>query len=331
ALPSADDRQHILLYEAAEGGAGVLRRLVEDAATVPAIARLALEIVHFDSDSGRDRRHPRGAREDCEAACYDCLLSYFNQRDHRLLDRQLLPDLLRAWTQATVRTSPAPVPRDNHLLRLLNLCQPELERTWIRKLDQAGLRLPTDAQRLVEGCRVRPDFLYQEDGVAIFIDGPPHDTPEQRAKDEQQTDALEDQGFTVIRFGHGEDWELILERYPTLFGKPAVPTNQSTATPSHDELDPDDFAAEWRVIVERLVSVHGVAVEPGNEVIEDGRVLDLDLATVRKGDIVLRLVDDGRLTADSVADALARQGHRVVRVSATETDVVKRILSAFEE
>ncbi len=31
------------------------------------------------------RRAPR-AREDCEAACYDCLMSYANQPDHQLLD-----------------------------------------------------------------------------------------------------------------------------------------------------------------------------------------------------------------------------------------------------
>ena len=95
------------------------------------------------------------------------------------------------------------------------------------------------------------------------------------------------------------------------------------------QCDPEDFAAEWRAVMERLVSVHGMTVEPGNEVIEDGRVIDLDLATVRKGDVELRLVDDGQSTADAVADALAGQGHRVVRVSATETGIVERILSAF--
>ena len=218
ALPSSDERRQILLYEASEGGAGVLRRLVEDPNTLPAVARLALEIAHFDPDSGKDQRRAKGAREDCEAACYDCLLSYFNQRDHRLLDRQLLPGVLGGWMRGSVRPSPTPIPRADQLTRLLNLCQSELERRWLRLVDRLQLKLPSDGQRLIEGCSVRPDFLYREEGAAIFVDGPHHDVPEQQAKDEEQRDILENRGLTVLRFHFAADWEPILRRYPTLFG-----------------------------------------------------------------------------------------------------------------
>ena len=36
--------------------------------------------------------------EECDAACYRCLLSYYNQPDHKLLDRKLseVTDLLCA-------------------------------------------------------------------------------------------------------------------------------------------------------------------------------------------------------------------------------------------
>ena len=328
-LPSSDERKHILLYEAAEGGAGVLRRLAEDADTLPAIARVALEIAHFDPDTGEDQHRPRGAREDCEAACYDCLLSYFNQRDHRLLDRQLLPDLLRPMMQASVRTSPAPVPREDQLTRLFNLCQSDLERKWARMVDRMGLKLPSDAQRLVESCGVRPDFLYRDEGVAIFVDGPPHDAPEQRAKDDEQQDALEDHGLTVIRFHHTEEWEPILRRYPTLFGTPTAASEPAPAPSAGAGFDPEDFGAEWREVMTGLAAADGVTVEPGDEVMEDGRVIDLDLATVRKGERVLRLVDDAQSTADAVANALANQDHRVLRATATESGLVERILAAL--
>ena len=41
------------------------------------------------------------------------------------------------------------------------------------------LRPPSDGQYLIEACSTRPDFFYREHNAAIYIDGPPHDTPEQ--------------------------------------------------------------------------------------------------------------------------------------------------------
>ena len=54
-LPDVDERVGVHLYEAAEGGAGVLRRLVEDPDAISAVAKRALEICHFDPDTGQDR------------------------------------------------------------------------------------------------------------------------------------------------------------------------------------------------------------------------------------------------------------------------------------
>ena len=91
------NRQLILLYESAEGGAGVLRQLVDDPPAFSRVAREALQLCHFDPDTGADRRRAPSSREDCEAACYDCLMSYSNQREHDLLDRQKIRELLLEW------------------------------------------------------------------------------------------------------------------------------------------------------------------------------------------------------------------------------------------
>ncbi|MCP5056574.1 MAG: DEAD/DEAH box helicase [bacterium] len=331
ALPSAEDRQQILLYESAEGGAGVLRRLVEDPKAIPAVARLALEIAHFDPDNGEDQRHARGARETCEAACYDCLLSYFNQRDHRLVDRHLLPELLAPWLTASIRTSPAPMPREKQVARLLNLCQSGLEREWVHTIDRMGLRLPSDAQQLIEDCGVRPDFLYRREGAAIFVDGPHHDTAEQQATDAEQQDRLEDHGLTAVRFHHGADWDGVIHRYPSLFGTPSAATEPIPAPVASDEFDPEDFDATWRELLSDLAAEPGITVEAGEEVMQDGRVVDLDLATVRRGESVLRLVDGTRASAERVAQALGSQGHRVESVYPDEPDLLQKVISALDQ
>ena len=67
---------------------------------------------------GSGRRHAPRAREDCEAACYDCLMTYTNQMDHPILDRQSIHNLLSQLTGATVDASPTLGTRSEHLQRL---------------------------------------------------------------------------------------------------------------------------------------------------------------------------------------------------------------------
>lgn len=225
-LPSTEDRRIFLFYEAAEGGAGVLRRLIEEPEALSNIAREALSICHFDPETGLDLRFAHGAREECDAACYDCLLSYYNQRDHRLLDRKLLPSLLLSMASGKVECSPSVRSRDEHLERLLRLSESTLEKKWLHFIADRELRLPTHPQIHLEDCNVRIDFLYKDEGVAVFIDGPHHDNKDQRALDVEQSECLEDLGYHVIRFRYDEDWEDIVEQYPDLFG-----ANEKEASP----------------------------------------------------------------------------------------------------
>lgn len=217
-LPDRNDRRSILLYEAAEGGAGVLRRVIEDPMAIPMISRTALEICHFDPISGDDRRRAPAAKEDCEAACYDCLMSYTNQMDHQLLDRQTVKGLLLELSLSTVESSSSILPRAAHLETLRRLSSSQLEKDWLQYLEDLNLHLPTDAQKLIEKCRTRPDFTYQDKLAAIYVDGPPHDFPDRQQRDTDQTNCLEDMGWTVIRFHHKDDWQTIISKYPSVFG-----------------------------------------------------------------------------------------------------------------
>lgn len=220
-LPNVDTRRLLLFYEAAEGGAGVLRHLVDDPDALSVVACEALQICHFDPETGEDQhRHPR-AREDCEAACYDCLLSYSNQRDHALLDRHSIRDTLGFLARATVMSSPTADPREEHLHKLLKLCQSQLEKDWLQYIYDNGLRLPDDAQVLVKACGTRPDFIYDSEGAyaAIYVDGSYHDYPHRQERDREQAACLEDDlGVTVVRFGYRDDWDAIIDRFSYIFG-----------------------------------------------------------------------------------------------------------------
>src|SRR5262249_41585394 len=134
-LPDDTNRRVILLYEAAEGGAGVLRRIAGEPGAFRTVARRALELCHFNPDTGEDLGHAPGARERCESACYVCLLSYGNQRDHQLLDRMRIRDLLQELAGAEMEISPGPDDHDDHLAMLLAKAGSELERRWLRHLD----------------------------------------------------------------------------------------------------------------------------------------------------------------------------------------------------
>jgi ATP-dependent helicase YprA (DUF1998 family) len=214
-MPSAQGRQEILFYEASEGGAGVLRQIAEDPAVLPLLARRALEICHFDPDTLEDK-----GVTTCGKACYECLLDYGNQPDHKELDRYLIRDLLSELSRSVCRPAAGLGSRAERLAALRKKCDSGLEKRWLDLVDTLMLRLPSDGQFLIEACSTRPDFYYGEFNAAVYIDGPPHDEPAQIRDDEAITKRLMEAAYIVIRFHHKEDWIEILRRHPDIFGKP---------------------------------------------------------------------------------------------------------------
>lgn len=220
ALPTLGDPRRLLLYEAAEGGAGVLRLLVDEPDALAGVAAKALEICHFDPETGEDRHRGEGATEDCEAACYNCLMTYRNQRDHKSLDRKLIRDLLLELARATVIASPGSLPRSEHRANLEKLCDSGLEREWLAFIDEHNFDLPDSAQKAIDGYFVRPDFFYEQYMAAIFIDGPIHEYDDEAKTDLSKRSQLRDAGYTVIEFGYDKaTWHEIASKYPEVFGK----------------------------------------------------------------------------------------------------------------
>ena len=91
-MPTRDVRNGFLLYEATEGGAGVLTRLVSQEGSLADVARRALQIMHLAVGDDSLPESPADLVDQpdasCVAACYRCIMSYYNQPDHESLDRR---------------------------------------------------------------------------------------------------------------------------------------------------------------------------------------------------------------------------------------------------
>ncbi len=209
------ERRGILFYEASEGGYGILRALVEERDAFARVAGEALAICHYDPETLEDRD------EKCRSACYDCLLSYTNQRDYPLLDRSLVRDLLARL--AGSETHPHIKGRDyeSHYqwLRALTDSRSELERKFLDHLYRTRRRLPDDAQRPLEDHPgTIPDFYYDK-YTCVYCDGSVHDEPAQREKDGKMRRELEGLGYRVIVIRYDRDLEEQVAAYPDVFGE----------------------------------------------------------------------------------------------------------------
>lgn len=73
----------LVLYDAVAGGAGHMRRLItEDASVFRRILNAALHVVEDCS---------------CDPSCYQCIRNYYNQKIHDILDRKKAAKFLRQW------------------------------------------------------------------------------------------------------------------------------------------------------------------------------------------------------------------------------------------
>ena len=191
-LPNRENRRTILIYEATEGGAGVLKRLIEDDVAISRVAKAAMKLMHFDNieqkvnevDLGQEivchELEDSSSSDSCVHGCYRCLLSYYNQPDHEIIERNH-PEVVRflfglARGELVAKSAETGSERGN-----------KTESTWLQKFSSESLPVPDNCPIKILG--VEFEFSWSEFFVAATIDSIKEETRNQ----------IENQGWRIVR------------------------------------------------------------------------------------------------------------------------------------
>lgn len=215
-LPSRAERKGVLFYEATEGGAGVLSRLVSEADALARVAQTALRLLHLElpDDLATLRQTPPADLPDlpdtaCVAGCYRCLLSYYNQPEHELLDRRDEHARRILWRLACSETAlaeNAPPPSPSGAEADVNEAK-GWQAIWRQALAAEAGDLPPPAAVEHSGS---PLLHWADHYVAVALPDTPRDL---------QTE-WEDRGYTFVRFGDDRShWALAFGKLAKLIGR----------------------------------------------------------------------------------------------------------------
>lgn len=163
-VPSRERRNAILVYEATEGGAGVLSRVLQEPGKLAEIARTALDMMHYENleaaieaqDAALLTTNP-DAR--CVKGCYRCLLSYYNQPDHELIDRTD-PDACRLLLRLAASTVHTIAP---------TACSDRNSEQWLNAFEAWRFPRPSADPLNVVGIAI--PFVWREHRVAAVSNG----------------------------------------------------------------------------------------------------------------------------------------------------------------
>jgi len=205
-----NESPNILIYESAEGSLGILSQFKEDPKVFNEVINEAIEICQYDDKTYK------------EPASYNDLLSYYNQRFHRVIDRFLIKDALEKLKNSSVevQSSNSYENYDEHYKAMCEAMDnnSSTERKFLDFLYKNNLRLPDAAQKQVDEMFVQPDFFFKPN-VHVFCDGTPHDRADIKEDDEIKRQQLISLGYQVIVYYYKDNLEELVKSRPDIFKK----------------------------------------------------------------------------------------------------------------
>ncbi|ASR44509.1 DEAD/DEAH box helicase [Xanthomonas citri pv. mangiferaeindicae] len=213
-LPKSDERRALLFYEAAEGGAGVLTRLANNRDDLALVASNALQLIHYrkpqssiwtlDDLPSLEQTDALGNHQ-CEAGCYQCLLSYFNQPDHEHINRRNADALKLLVALANARVQPVGCSAPPVAATIL---ADEPLDAWLSALSQAGAVQPDAVNVSVNNGVATAAAQYKASRALVFLS----------AVDDQTTSVLQDKGWQVLDFSDASRWPQQFAAHADVFG-----------------------------------------------------------------------------------------------------------------
>jgi superfamily II DNA/RNA helicase/very-short-patch-repair endonuclease len=187
------ENKNIMLYEKTEGSIGVLKDISRNPIKLKEIFLKAYDLCGYDYDTKLDRNQLR------PKASYDDFLSYYNQRDHSVIDRhsivKALELLIVANPDITVEGT-----YEQQYEKLSKELHPQSkgEKILLDYLFNNGYILPDFTNYNLEKYYIQPDFVYQKDNALIFVDGGIHKKTINKVDDNKKRKILEMNGFDVL-------------------------------------------------------------------------------------------------------------------------------------
>lgn len=180
---------YTLIYENVPGGSGFVEHIFTHFDTIKQVA-----IGHLLSCTcGTSRNNP-------QKACYKCLLSFWNQYNHKYMDRELAAQLLSEFTD---NSQALEIPPNSSKTEDSRDTDSTFEDAFYNHLKGLNVPLPKKQYNPRELNTVM-DFAYPDQKIAIYIDGEPYHR-DRKQQDSQIRMALKTLGWKVIVFNE-ENW-----------------------------------------------------------------------------------------------------------------------------